>query len=123
MTSTIYDTTMRGLSSGPSSEIDPKCLGDAMQMTQGELAAMAGFHRSTLARNPGSRAVQNVLRPIATILSMAADMSGNLDKAVIWFRHQPEPAFGAKRPIDMVEAGKSQNVIEWLLALEDGAYG
>jgi YD repeat-containing protein len=52
-----------------------------------------------------------------------ADMSGSTDKSVIWFRHQPVPAFCAKRAIDMVKKGKSQNVMEWLMALEDGAYG
>lgn len=123
MASAAPDTMIDALVDTRSHDIDPKRMATILQMTQAELATMIGVHRTTLARNPGSREIQQALSPIATILSMAADMAGNTDKAVIWFRHQPVPPFGAKRPIDMVKEGKAKNVIEWLLALEDGAYG
>lgn len=102
--------------------IDPKRLGDMLHMTQSEVADLAGVHRTTLARNPGSPKVQAELGPIATILSRASDMGGGLAKAVIWFRHQPIAAFGYKRAVDIGQGGEADQVLRWLDALEDGAY-
>jgi uncharacterized protein (DUF2384 family) len=104
--------------------INPKRLAAMLQMTQLELASLANVHRTTIARNPESPEVQAKLGPIATILSRAADMSGALGKAVVWFRHQPIAAFGFKRAADLVQEGRASAVLEWLDALEDGAaYG
>lgn len=122
MVATLLDPVIGALSTEANAGIEPKKLGDMLHMTQAEIAELAGVHRTTLARNPGSPEVQAKLGPIATILSRASDMGGGLARAVIWFRHQPIAAFGHKRAIDIVEAGEAQAVLGWLDALEDGAY-
>ena len=122
MVATLLDPVIDALSGDKSAGIEPKRLADMLQMTQAELADLAGVHRPTLARNPGSPEVQSKLGPIATILSRASDMGGGLSRAVIWFRHQPIAAFGYKRAVEIVEAGEAKQVLQWLDALEDGAY-
>jgi uncharacterized protein (DUF2384 family) len=122
MVATLLDPVIDALSGDKSAGIEPKRLADMLQMTQAELADLAGVHRTTLARNPGSPEVQSKLGPIATILSRASDMGGGLSRAVIWFRHQPIAAFGYKRAVEIVEAGEAKQVLKWLDALEDGAY-
>ena len=102
--------------------IDPRQLAKMLRMTITEVAALSRIHRVTLSRSPGSPEVQARLGPIATILSRAADMSGSLSRAVLWFRHQPVAALGQKRPVDLVESDEAAAVLQWLDALEDGAY-
>lgn len=122
MVATLLDPVIDALSADAGAGIEPKRLGDMLHMTQAEVADLAGVHRTTLARNPGSPEVQAKLGPIATILSRASDMGGGLAKAVIWFRHQPIAAFGYKRAVDVVQGGEAAQVLRWLDALEDGAY-
>lgn len=122
MAALLLDPVIDALSGVTSSRIEPKRLADMLQMTQAEVADLAGVHRTTLTRNPGSPEVQSKLGPIATILSRASDVGGGLSRAVIWFRHQPIAAFGYKRAVEIVEAGEAEQVLRWLDALEDGAY-
>ncbi len=102
--------------------IDPRRLAAMLHMTMADLADLATVHRTTLGRSAGSPEVQGKLGLIATILARAADMSGGLGKAVLWFRHQPIAALGQKRAADLVSAGEAAAVLAWLDALEDGAY-
>jgi len=116
------DTVLDNLAAPGTATIDPRRLSETLHMTLGEIADLAGVHRTTLARNPSSPEVQARLGPIATILARAADMSGGVARAVLWFRHQPIPALGQKRASDMVRTGHADAVLAWLDALEDGAY-
>jgi uncharacterized protein (DUF2384 family) len=102
--------------------IDPKRLAEMLLATTSEVAELANVHRSSLTRNPDSPEIQRKLGPIATILSRAADMSGSLDKAVVWFRHQPIAALGHARAADLVRQGEADAVLDYLDALENGAY-
>ena len=122
MVATLLDPVIDALSANAGASIEPKRLGDMLHMTQAEVADLAGVHRTTVPRKPGSPEVQAKLGPIATILSRASDMGGGLAKAVIWFRHQPIAAFGYKRAVDVVQGGEAAQVLRWLDALEDGAY-
>ena len=122
MATALLDPVIDALCAKASAGIDPKRLADMLQMTLIEVADLAGVHRTTLARNPGSPDVQARLGPIATILSRATDMGGGLPRAVLWFRHQPIAAFGQKRAVDLVRGGEAEAVLAWLDALEDGAY-
>lgn len=122
MATVFLDPVIDALSADKAHGIEPKRLADMLQMSLSEIAELAGVHRTTLARNPGSPEVQAKLGPIATILSRATDMGGGLSKAVLWFRHQPIAAFGYKRAVDIVQAGEVAQILAWLDALEDGAY-
>jgi uncharacterized protein (DUF2384 family) len=123
MATKMLDPVLSQLCGGSVQGIDPKLLAKLLQMTLGELAALCGLHRVTLSRSPASPEVQVKLGSIATILARAADMAGCLNKAVVWFRYQSIPALGNKSARQAVQNGKADLVLEWLDALEDGAYG
>lgn len=122
MAATLLDSVIETLSAAGTGGIDPKRLADMLHTTMSDLADLAGVHRTTLARNPGSPEIQARLGPIATILSRASDMGGGQARAVTWFRHQPIAAFGHKCAAELVGAGEARAVLAWLDALEDGAY-
>lgn len=122
MAATLLDPVIGTLNANGAGGIDPKRLADMLHMTASGLAELAGVHRTTLARNADSPEVQGRLGPIATILSRASDMGGGQGRAVTWFRHQPIAAFGHKCAADLVAAGEARQVLDWLDALEDGAY-
>ena len=122
MAAPLLDPVIDALVGDKVASLEPKRLADMLNMTQAEVADLAGVHRTTLTRNPRSPEVQARLGPIATILSRASEMGGGLARAVIWFRHQPIAAFGYKRAVDIVQDGEADQVLRWLDALEDGAY-
>ena len=45
-----------------------------------------------------------------------------MPKAVIWFRHQPIAALGHARAADLVRRNEAGAVLDYLDALENGAY-
>jgi len=48
------------------------------------LAAQAHVHRNTLSRAPASESVQRVLREALLVIRAAADLSGDVDRALFW---------------------------------------
>lgn len=102
--------------------IDPKRLASTLHATVAEVAELAGVHRSSLTRNPASPEIQRKLGDIATVLSRATEMSGSLEKAIVWFRHQPIPALDHARAADLVAQGRAGTVLKYLDVLEHGAY-
>ena len=62
------------------------------------------------------------LSPIVRILSMAAEMAGGENRAVIWFKHQPIPGWAGKTAYDLVGEGKADQVLAYLEAVRSGVY-
>src|SRR5579859_1419410 len=95
--------------------ISPERMGEALHMGMSSLAHLARINRTTLARAPDSEKVQTGLGAIARIVGMAASLMGDDQaKAVVWFRHQPLPAFDLKTAEELVEAGHADAVIKHL---------
>jgi hypothetical protein len=60
---------------------------------------------------------------IAKIIGMASVLAGDdPGKAVLWFRHQPIPAFDLKTAEELVESGHGDAVVRHLEMLSDGVY-
>ena len=53
---------------------------------------------------------------------MAAEMAGDENRAVIWFKHQPIPGWAGKTAYDLVGEGKSDKVLAYLEAVRSGVY-
>lgn len=102
--------------------ISPKRLSGALRMRLSELARVAKVHRNMLARRPGSPAVQTRLAEIAAIVSKAAELTGEIGYAVVWFRHQPLDDFSGRTAERMVAEGRGPEVLLHLRALAEGAY-
>ena len=95
---------------------------EMLGVTQSELAKLAGIARNTLTAVSGARKVDQALSPIVRILAMAAEMAGDENRAVIWFKHQPIPGWAGKTAYDLVGEGKSGRVLAYLEAVRSGVY-
>ena len=87
-----------------------------------ELATLVGATRATLSRLPVTPAAERALSPLAGVLAMAAEMAGSIDRAALWFKHQPLPGWGGKTARDLVAAGRTQDVLDYLEASRAGVY-
>jgi uncharacterized protein (DUF2384 family) len=91
-------------------------------MPLSELSRVTHLHRNTLARQPQSDRVQARLGEIARIVTLAADLVGDTDRAVIWFRHQPLQGFDRKTAEQLVTEGQGGAVLKHLEMLSEGGY-
>ena len=87
-----------------------------------ELAKLIGVARNTLTAKSSARTVDGALSNVVRILSMASEMAGDDNRAVIWFKHQPIPGWGGKTAFDLVGEGKSGKVLAYLEAVRSGVY-
>lgn len=97
-------------------------LSEQLGITQSELARLVGLARNTLTAKSATRKVDTALSPIVRILAIAAEMAGDQNRAVIWFKHQPIPGWAGKTAYDLVSEGKSDQVLAYLEAVRSGVY-
>lgn len=111
----VYDPRLNGIS--------PDRVAATLHVPVAELARVVDVHRNTLARAPGSPKIQARLGEVMRILTVAADLlGGDLDKAVVWFRHQPLAGFDGETAEELVAAGHAAAVLTHLGMLRDGGY-
>jgi predicted DNA-binding protein (UPF0251 family) len=97
MAASLLDPVIDALVGVKATGLEPKRLAEMLNMTQAEIADLAGVHRTTLTRNPRSPEVQAKLGPIATILSRASEMGGGRGRCRSGRRSRSYPAL-ARRP-------------------------
>lgn len=102
--------------------ISPDATGTVMGINKGRLAEIAGLHRNTF-RNPKSIGVQNGLREIIRILTIAENLCGDTDKALFWFNNEPLADYGNKTAAELCTDGHQEAVLAFLAEIEHGANG
>jgi uncharacterized protein (DUF2384 family) len=102
--------------------VSPQRMSHRLRLPLADLARLAHVHRNTLAQRPGSPAVQKSLEPVVRILAAAEQLTGDADRAIVWFRHQPIAGHDGKTALQLVEAGHADAVLAHLEDLRDGAY-
>lgn len=93
-----------------------------LRLSLAELAKLAHVHRNTLAQRPDSPLVQKGLEPVVRILTAAEELTGDADRAIVWFRYQPITGHGGKTALELVEAGAADAVLAHLEDLRNGVY-
>ncbi len=101
--------------------LSPQRMSKRLRIPLADFARLAHLHRNTLAR-PKSASVQKRLEPIARLLAQVEELTGDPDRAIVWFRHQPLPGYDGKTAQQLVEAGHADAVLTYLEELRDGAY-
>ena len=107
---------------GQSAFLSARRVADQLGVTLAELAKLIGVARNTLTAKSSARKVDGALSNVVRILSMASEMAGDDNRAVIWFKHQPIPGWGGKTAFDLVGEGKSGEVLTYLEAVRSGVY-
>ena len=103
--------------------LSPARLADALELPMQELASLARVHRNTLQSAPSSPKLQASMRDIVRVLSAAYGLTGDMDRSLFWFRNHPIADFGHRTPMQLVEMGKVQAIIDYIESLGAGASG
>jgi hypothetical protein len=102
--------------------ISPQRLSKALGVTVANLAGLTGVHRNTL-RNPASERLQGRMREMVKVISAATELTGELDKAIYWYRNEPIADYGHRTAAELVADGKVEAALAYLRDLENGARG
>ncbi|TIM15319.1 MAG: DUF2384 domain-containing protein [Mesorhizobium sp.] len=84
--------------------ISPKRLSQALGVKVANLAQLTGVHRNTL-RNPSSERLQGRMREMVQVISAATELTGDVDKAIYWYRNEPIADYGHHTAADRVLQG------------------
>lgn len=107
----------------PAPQLSPRRFSLAMHIDLQTLAEQAHVHRNTISRAPGSRGVQDHLREALRVIKAATDLSGDLQKALFWYRNEPLSAFGYKTAETLVSEGRTDELVRYVASIEAGAAG
>lgn len=102
--------------------IDPMRVAELLHVGRGELARAAGVDRNTPTRSPGNPKLQALLQEVVRVVERASAVTGDPDRALLWFNHQPLEAYGFRTPREMVLAGQAAAVSAFLDDMEHGTY-
>jgi hypothetical protein len=102
--------------------VSPQRMSRRLRLLLADLAKLAHVRRNTLTHRPESVPVQNALEPVVRILAAAEQLTGDADRAIVWFRHQPIAGHDGRTPLELVEAGRADGVLAHPENLRDGAY-
>ena len=91
-------------------------------ITQTELAHLAGVNHRAFSENEVKRKLDEAVRPLARIFTMASEMTGSDKQAALWFKHQPIPGWAGKTAFDLVLERKTDRVLAYLLSVQSGFY-
>lgn len=122
MTAANLELAASRFSDGRSPYLSARRVSEILGVNQSELAKLIGIARNTLVAKSGERKVDHALSPVVRILIMAIEMTGDENRAVIWFKHQPIPGWAGKTAYDIVAQGKADNVLAYLEAARAGTY-
>ena len=86
------------------------------------LAELTGVHRNTL-RNPSSERLQLKMREMIKVISAAAELTGDIQKAIYWYRNEPIADYDYRTAAELVADGHAGAILAYIRDLEIGARG
>lgn len=103
--------------------LSPKRFSEVFNVDLQTLALQAHVHRNTLARAPASESVQRFLRETLRAVRAAVDLSGDVEKALFWYRNEPLQPFSYKTAETLVSEGRTDDLVRYIASLEAGVAG
>jgi len=103
--------------------LSPERMADALGLPIQRLANLARVHRNTVSFTPTSPKLQDAMVDVVRVLSAAHELTGDIDRALFWFRNQPIADFDHFTPMQLVEQGKVQAVIDYIESISAGTSG
>jgi len=103
--------------------LSPERMADALGLPIQRLANLARVHRNTVSFTPTSPKLQDAMVDVVRVLSAAHELTGDIDRALFRFRNQPIADFDHFTPMQLVEQGKVQAVIDYIESISAGTSG
>lgn len=107
----------------PGPMLSPKNFSLALQIDLQTLADQAHVHRNTISRAPASQGVQRFLRDALKVIKASSDISGDVRRALFWYRNEPLSAFDYKTAEQLVSEGRTDDLLRYITSIEAGASG
>ncbi len=114
---------MQALQMPGTATLSSQVFAGALRISMLQLAKFAGVHRSTLLRAPDNENAQTFMRECLQVIRAAEDVTGDLPKAVYWFKNEPLRTFRYQTPEQVVAEGKTANLLAYLESIEAGSQG
>ncbi|OXI91919.1 hypothetical protein CFB50_01310 [Burkholderia sp. AU33423] len=83
------------------------------------LAQLAGVDRNAVR----SERMQRFLQDAIKVIQAAADVSGDVQRALFWYRNEPLSTFDDKTAEQLVSDGRTGDLLRYISALREGAAG
>ncbi|MDP1906427.1 MAG: DUF2384 domain-containing protein [Pseudomonadota bacterium] len=103
--------------------LSPKRFSEVFSMDIQTLATQAHVHRNTISRAPASESVQRYLREALRVIRAATDLTGDVNRALFWYRNEPLQPFGYKTAEQLVSDGRTEDLLRYIESLGAGAAG
>jgi uncharacterized protein (DUF2384 family) len=105
-------------------QFEPRKIAETLRTSVEEIALTVGLHKDTLQRRTrmGSDEVQRRLRELVEVINKAEPRFGSDLMAYAWYRSQPLSGFDGWTAMQLVQDGKTQQVLEYMDAVDEGVF-
>jgi len=123
MAAVAIDQFVESIREPGTSNLSPSRLAMRFGLEQQDLAALARVHRNTLRLHPESARVQASLRDILRVLSAAAEVQPDVERAMFLIKNAPIATFGHRPLLEVVREGRADDAVEYLRSVSAGFVG
>lgn len=117
------DTLLDSLRQPNSTAISLDKLAKLLGMSSEQFADAAGVHSNTVRVSPESERAQAFARNVLRALVAATDLHGSTDRALFLLKNSPIRSFGYKTALELIEAGRTDDLVGYLESLSAGYVG
>jgi len=107
----------------PAPSLSPTLFGKALQLDFQSLADQAHVHRNTLRNAPTAPSVQRYIRDSVRVIKAAYNLSGDMSRALTWYRNDGLDAFGYRTAEQLVSDGRTDDLLRYMSSLQAGFAG
>lgn len=99
-------------------------LAAALRTSAEEIAASVGLGKDAVQRRSAvqSHKAQRRLRELAEVLNKVAPRFGSELMAYAWYRSEPLPGFDGRTAMQLVQEGRTQQVLDYIDAVDAGVF-
>lgn len=103
---------------------DPKRIATELKVNLSDVAFSAGLGKDALSRKIRitTPRTQRRLREMMEIITKLAPRFESAQVAYAWYRSQPIPSFSNQTAMQLVKAGRANEVLEFIDAIDAGVY-
>lgn len=103
--------------------VSPNKVAQLMGLSPSDLASAAGVHLSDFAANPRSPRLQAFLHDTLRVLNAAKKTMGAAELPTDWLLNEPLSAFSQKTAFELIQAGRTDAILEYLNTFTAGFVG
>jgi hypothetical protein len=102
----------------------PRKIADVLRTTSEEVARTAGLGRDAVQRKERVRSdkTQRRLREMIEVVNKVEPRFGSALMAYAWYRSEPLPGFSGMTAMQLVRAGRAEDVLDYIDAVDAGIH-